>query len=86
MYFSGQIKKKKKKLVVKSRQQLLSTGIPGRHVGLEFEIGLFIALLESTHLQSGLGREHKTTGLRLEERSFHSENGMRQETCKQQVE
>lgn len=55
-------------------------------MGLEFENGLFIALLESTYLQSGLGREHKTTGLRLEDYSFHSENGMRQETCKQQVE
>lgn len=55
-------------------------------MNLEFETSLFIALLESTHLQSGLGREHETRGLRLEDRSFLSENGMRQETCKQQAE
>lgn len=53
---------------------------------VEFETGLFMALLQLMYLQSGLGREHKTTGLRLDDCSFHSENGVRRRTCKQRAE
>jgi len=66
--------------------QLLDTGTVRRHVDVEFETGLFMALFQLKYLQSGQGREHKTTGLGLEDRFFHSENDMRQRICKQQAE
>lgn len=43
---------------------------------IEFETGLFMALLQLTYLQSGLGREHKTTGLRLEDHSSEEAEDM----------
>lgn len=43
---------------------------------VEFETGLFMALLQLMYLQSGLGREHKTTGLRLEDHSFEEAENM----------